>query len=325
MSKDTIAIKATGIRKSFKDLEVLKGIDLEVPEGSVVALLGPNGAGKTTMVRILTTLLKPDSGSASVGGYDVLHETDEVQSTIGLAGQYASVDGQLTGLENLKMIGRLYHLSKHDANQRAQELLERFDLIAAANRPVKNYSGGMRRRLDLAASLLVIPPILFLDEPTTGLDPKSRNSTWEIIRELVANGMTLLLTTQYLDEADQLADKIAVINNGVVIAEGTPDELKARIGDEQLELVVETTDDFATMNSVFGKKILDADEATLTVKFSIPRGKKGIEQINKITGDCLAKDIKVVDVVTSRPTLDDVFLQLTEKPAAKPKSKKDKK
>jgi ABC-2 type transport system ATP-binding protein len=311
-----IAIQVKNIRKSFKDVEVLKGVDLSVPQGSVLALLGPNGAGKTTLVRILSTLLKPDSGAAIVGGYDVLQQPGKVQAIIGLTGQYASVDGKLTGLENLKLIGRLYHLSKSDANQRAQELLERFDLTKAAGRPAKNYSGGMRRRLDLAASLLVVPPILFLDEPTTGLDPKSRNSTWEIIRELVTSGMTLLLTTQYLDEADQLADSIAVINNGVIIAKGTATELKAKIGDEQLELMMAHTEAFKKVVARFKKRIVQVNETNLTVRFSLAKGTRGIEEINEISSICLSEKIEVADFATFRPTLDDVFLKLTAQPTS---------
>jgi ABC-2 type transport system ATP-binding protein len=313
MDKPELAIKIKGIRKSFKELEVLKGIDIEVPKGTVLALLGPNGAGKTTLVRILATLLKPDAGTALVGGFNVLTQPDEVQATIGLAGQYASVDGKLTGLENLKMIGRLYHLSKGDAEQRAQELLKRFDLLKAANRAVKNYSGGMRRRLDLAASLLVIPPILFLDEPTTGLDPKSRNSTWEVIREIVDGGTTLLLTTQYLDEADQLADNIAVINNGVVIAEGTAAELKSQIGDEQLSLTFATKGDLDKAQETFKKLDPKTEETELKLTFSIARGTNGIAEVNKITEICLKEKLKVHDFDTHRPTLDDVFLKLTDK------------
>jgi ABC-2 type transport system ATP-binding protein len=316
------AIEIKDIRKSFKNLEVLKGIDLEVSHGKVLALLGPNGAGKTTLVRILATLLRPDSGTVIVGGYNVLEQPDEVQSTIGLAGQYASVDGKLTGLENLKMIGRLYHLSKNDANQRAQELLERFDLVKAKDRPVKNYSGGMRRRLDLAASLLVVPPILFLDEPTTGLDPKSRNNTWAIIRELVAGGTTLLLTTQYLDEADQLADTIAVIDNGVIIAQGTASELKAKIGDEHLEITLDSANDLNKAIEVFKKRIIQVNKENLTILFSIAKGDHGIEEVNEITGICIEKKIKVSDFATHRPTLDDVFLKLTAQPA-KPKKTKE--
>jgi ABC-2 type transport system ATP-binding protein len=312
MNDDTAAIQVRNIRKSFKDLEVLKGINLDVPKGTVLALLGPNGAGKTTLVRILATLLKPDKGTAIIGGYDVLEEPGKVQSTIGLAGQYASVDGKLTGLENLKLIGRLYHLSKENSNARAMELLERFDLVKASDRPVKNYSGGMRRRLDLAASLLVVPPILFLDEPTTGLDPKSRNSTWKIVRELVEGGTTLLLTTQYLDEADQLADNIAVINNGQVIAQGTSTQLKAQIGSEQLEISLETKDDYSKALSVFGKQVLDSDETELILKFSIAKGNKGIIEVNKITSDCIKANLRIKDFETHRPTLDDVFLKLTD-------------
>jgi ABC-2 type transport system ATP-binding protein len=320
--ENTVAIKVTDIRKSFKNVPVLKGINLEVASGTVLALLGPNGAGKTTLVRILSTLLKPDSGIAQVGGYNVLDDPTAVQKTIGLAGQYASVDGQLTGQENLKMIGRLYHLSKQDTERRTQELLERFDLVKAADRPAKNYSGGMRRRLDIAASLLVVPPILFLDEPTTGLDPKSRNDTWEVIRELVANGTTVLLTTQYLDEADQLADDIAVIDNGIIIAQGTASELKARIGDEQLELTLASDADFAKATTLFGRQIIHSNKATFSIEFAIPKGNKGMQAAHDITGKCIAAKIGVADFTTHRPTLDDVFLKLTEKPTA-PKSTKE--
>jgi ABC-2 type transport system ATP-binding protein len=323
-NENSLAIKVTDIKKSFKDVPVLKGINLDVPTGSVLALLGPNGAGKTTLVRILATLLKPDSGVAEVGGYNVLDEPDNVQKTIGLAGQYASVDGKLTGKENLKMIGRLYHLSKVDTERRTNELLERFDLVKAADRPAKNYSGGMRRRLDIAASLLVVPPILFLDEPTTGLDPKSRNDTWEVIRELVANGTTVLLTTQYLDEADQLADNIAVIDNGVIIAQGTASELKSKIGDEQLELTLASREDMQQAVKLFGKQIIHTNSTTFSIEVSIPKGNKGIKAAHDITGRCIEAKINVADFTTHRPTLDDVFLKLTEKPASRKPTKETK-
>jgi len=232
------AIRVEGLQKRFGDVVALDGIDFEVPPATVFGLLGPNGAGKTTAVRVLTTILRPDAGTATVLGLDVADEPDRVRARIGLAGQFAAVDGNLTGRENLRLIGRLTHLPRRLIEDRATELLEQFDLIDAADRPARTYSGGMRRRLDLCAALVHRPPVLFLDEPTTGLDPRGRLEMWDIIRDLVTEGTTLLLTTQYLDEADRLADKIAVIDGGRVIAEGTSDELKARVGGEMLALRV---------------------------------------------------------------------------------------
>jgi ABC-2 type transport system ATP-binding protein len=236
------AILAEGLKKSYGKTLALDGLDLHVEEGTILGLLGPNGAGKTTAVRIFTTLLGPDAGRAEVAGLDVVRQAAELRSRIGLTGQYAAVDEYLTGRENLEMVGRLYHLPKKQARRRADELLERFDLVDAASRLVKTYSGGMRRRLDLSASLVFSPPVLFLDEPTTGLDPRSRMAMWDIIGELVSGGTTLLLTTQYLDEADRLADRIAVVDSGRVIAEGTSGELKVRVGGERLEVTLEQGD-----------------------------------------------------------------------------------
>src|SRR5512132_1721564 len=240
------AITATGLAKSYGDVVALDGIDLEAQEGTVLGLLGPNGAGKTTAVRILATLLKPDQGSARIAGFDVVKQAAQLRAHIGLAGQNAAVDETLTGYENLEMVGRLYHLGKGPAQARARELLERFELDEAGDRVAKTYSGGMRRRLDLAAALVARPPVLFLDEPTTGLDPRSRASMWDTIRELVRGGSTVLLTTQYMDEADQLADDIVVIDHGKMIAHGTADELKAKVGGERIEVVVEDAADIPT-------------------------------------------------------------------------------
>lgn len=302
------AVQTTGLRKSFGKNEVLKGIDLSVAKGSVLALLGPNGAGKTTVVRILATLLKKDGGSVAVGGFDIETHADDVRGVIGLTGQFAAVDEKLTGRENLEIIGRLYHISASDAKRRAQELLERFELVDAAGRAVKKYSGGMRRRLDLAASLIVTPPIIFLDEPTTGLDPHSRNTMWRIIEELVDDGATVLLTTQYLEEADQLADRIAVIDKGVVIAEGTADELKDRVGRERLEVVMETDEDFAKAETALGSLANQKNKATRTLQFPI---EQGVHQLRAILDRFDEAHIDVKSIATHRPTLDDVFLKLT--------------
>src|SRR3984957_9268967 len=245
MPSSDYVIEAKNLTKSYGKTEVLKGIDLQVERGTMLALLGPNGAGKTTTVRILSTLLSFDGGMATVEGYDVVKQADKVRSVIGLTGQSAAVDDLLTGGENLVMMGRLYRLTSASAKTRAQELLEEFDLVKAADRPAKTYSGGMRRRLDLAVSLIAAPPVIFLDEPTTGLDPRSRLGMWAIIKRLLDNGTTILLTTQYLDEADQLADKIVVIDEGVVIAEGTSSELKSKVGNDRLELTFSSSN---TMN-----------------------------------------------------------------------------
>ncbi|MEK7570098.1 MAG: ATP-binding cassette domain-containing protein [Patescibacteria group bacterium] len=304
----TPAISTTNLQKSFGDNHVLKGINLSIPAGSVFALLGPNGAGKTTIVRILSTLLQLDGGTATVGGFDVKSQAQDVRGIIGLTGQFAAVDEKLTGRENLEIIGRLYHISAADAKRRAQELLERFELVDAAGRAVKKYSGGMRRRLDLAASLIVTPPIIFLDEPTTGLDPHSRNTMWTIIQELVKEGTTILLTTQYLEEADQLADSIAVIDNGVVIAMGTADELKDKVGREQLAVEMENDADFTKAVTELGKQAVQQNAATRIMKFPVEHG---VHQLRAILDQFDEAHINVKSIATQRPTLDDVFLKLT--------------
>jgi ABC-2 type transport system ATP-binding protein len=305
-------IRTEGITKSFGDVHALKGVDLQVREGTVFGLLGPNGAGKTTAVRILTTLLQPDAGRAEVAGYDVVRDAEILRSSIGLAGQSAAIDGNLTGRENVEMVGRLYHLPKAEARRRATEVLERLDLADAADRPSRTYSGGMRRRLDLGASLVARPKVLFLDEPTTGLDPRSRLDLWDMIRELKAEGITLLLTTQYLEEADVLADRIAVIDLGLVIAEGTSDELKARIGGEVLELHVAKHDEASRAGDELqglGQGEHKIDPQTGLVR--IAAGTGGAEIVVEAVRRLDAAGIEIADIALHKPTLDDVFLTLT--------------
>ncbi len=304
-----LAIVVQNLAKSFGDVRALGGVDLEVRTGTVLGLLGPNGAGKTTLVRVLTTLLAPDSGSATVVGLDVVADAAALRHRIGLAGQYAAVDENLTGLENLTMVGRLYGASRREAKARGRELLERFDLTDAGDRATSTYSGGMRRRLDLGAALVASPPVLFLDEPTTGLDPRSRIGVWETIERLVSEGTTVLLTTQYLDEADRLADSIVVIDHGLVIAQGTSDELKDRVGGERVEVSLEDAADApAAIRALVPMSEDEPSSRDATVSAAV-RSRRGVlvEAVTLLS----AAGVGIEDVTVRRPTLDDVFLSLT--------------
>jgi ABC-2 type transport system ATP-binding protein len=306
------AIIVEGLTKSFGEVHALRGIDLAVPRGTVLGVLGPNGAGKTTAVRILTTLLQPDKGTALVEGRDVVRQAAAVRRLIGLSGQSAAIQEELTGRENLEIIGRLYHLSKADARLRAIDLLEQFDLVDAADRHAKNYSGGMQRRLDLAASLVGHPKVLFLDEPTTGLDPRSRLGMWDIIRSLVAGGTTLLLTTQYLDEADELADEIVVIDHGLVIAAGTAEELKGRVGGDVLEFSVPDRNlisDAVAAIARIGESEPHADKETGIVSVGV--GGRGSDALVDAVRSLDAARVQTRGLALRRPSLDDVFLALT--------------
>ncbi len=316
MAQTNYAVEVSGLTKSYGTNNVLRGINLKVEQGTMLALLGPNGAGKTTTVRILSTLLKHDGGTVKVAGHDVARDADKVRHAIGLTGQSAAVDELLTGRENLVMMGRLYRLTKKSAKARADELLTEFDLQKAADRPTKTYSGGMRRRLDLAVSLIATPPIIFLDEPTTGLDPRSRLAMWDIIKKLMANGTTILLTTQYLDEADQLADQIVVIDGGKVIAQGTASELKSKVGKDRLELTFKDTAALEAAQKALKSSVVDADDKAYTLSLTI----NDINQDVKRVLDELAKaKVTIASMAVHKPTLDDVFLSLTGKQKAKKK------
>jgi ABC-2 type transport system ATP-binding protein len=307
----TDAVVAEDLVKTYGAVRALDGLSLRVPTGSILAVLGPNGAGKTTAVRIITTLLQPDSGRVEVAGMDVSRQADDVRKVIGLSGQYAAVDEYLTGRENLEMIARLYHLPASTIRPRAQELLDQFSLTDAANRTAKTYSGGMRRRLDLACALVARPQVLVLDEPTTGLDPRSRTDMWQTIRDLVAGGASLLLTTQYLEEADQLADRIVVVDKGKIIEEGTADELKSRSGGERLELVVNEAAHLDRARAILAEIGLDApvvDQHTRRLSVGVESGTGTlVDAIRRLD----AESIPISDIGVRRPTLDDVFLSLT--------------
>lgn len=308
-------IEASGLVKRYGEVVALDGLDLAVEEGSVFGLLGPNGAGKTTAVSILATLLTPDSGTARVAGADVLKEPGKVREQIGLSGQYAALDEHLTGFENLDMIGRLYHMGRSKSRVRAKDLLEVFDLTDAGNRPVKTYSGGMRRRLDLAGALVASPPVLFLDEPTTGLDPRSRLDLWGVIRELVSSGATLLLSTQYLEEADHLADRIIVIDQGREIAQGTPDQLKTLVGGERIEVTVASSSDLPRAREVmegFAVGELAVEKRNRKITVAVTGGAAVLAQALRALDRA---GIDLQDVGLRRPTLDDVFLMLTGRAA----------
>jgi ABC-2 type transport system ATP-binding protein len=305
------AVVANGLTKRYGDVVALDGLDLSVPTGTVLGLLGPNGAGKTTAVSVLTTLIAPDAGTARVAGVDVVKDPQRVRSLIGLSGQYAAVDEHLTATENLVMIGCLYGMRRKEALKRTNDLIERFRLTDSAHRPLKTFSGGMRRRIDLAGALLADPPVLFLDEPTTGLDPRSRGELWDAIRERVDAGTTVVLTTQYLEEADQLANEIVVIDHGRAIARGTSQELKRRIGGEHLDVHLARAEDLGRVETVLrgvaiGAIRTEVEEALISVPVA-----KGVEALGSVMAELTAQNVEIVDIGLRRPTLDDVFMELT--------------
>jgi ABC-2 type transport system ATP-binding protein len=304
------AVLAEGLVKTFGATRALDGLDLAVPQGTVLGLLGPNGAGKTTAVRVFSTLLRPDGGRALVQGVDVVRHPQQVRRAIGLTGQFAAIDDYLTGRENLLLFGRLYHLGSAESARRADELLERFELVEAAGRIAKTYSGGMRRRLDIAASLISRPQVMFLDEPTTGLDPRSRLGMWGVIEDLVREGTTMLLTTQYLEEADTLASSIAVIDHGKVIARGTSDELKAQVGGSHIELVIGAGDSVATAAEIM-RKVGDGTEPAVHERTVAVPVSDGAGVLAEVVRELDAANVTIADLALRRPTLDDVFLRLT--------------
>ncbi len=317
---DELAIEATALAKSYGKTHVLAGVDLRVPRGSIFALLGPNGAGKTTTVRILSTLLRPDAGQARVAGFDIGHQRRQVRLSISLTGQYTAVDGLQTGAENLRMMARLAGMSRRQARQRAAWLLDRFDLTTAADKQAQTYSGGMRRRLDLAASLVGQPEVIFLDEPTTGLDPRSRQQMWQVIGDLADAGVTIFLTTQYLEEADRVAHKVSVLDDGKVVAEGTPAQLKQRVAGERLDLVLRTAADFSKLARYLGDRVLRSDPGELTLGVATDGSSA---QVRELLDELDPSRATLARFAVHTPTLDDVFLTLTghAAPAADAKEK----